>query len=178
MEPKALRRATELPVPGRPLASYRQLALRTFTFFSEWPLEPPRAALGPVQDLIVGPDPQGSRTFKTSRASRPPRASTGLLARASFPRLPKPPSPNHLFKIRGIQSGHHLKKTRGLEPLPNSSWRPVWTIPPCGPKSKPCTRLVRTLGRLKLNKHDQPGARPSPKLHPPARLEASSQGTI
>ena len=64
--------------------------------------------------------------------------------------------------------GFFSKTPKTSQPPPNSN---VWTIPPSRPKSKPCTRLVRTPGRLKLKKHEQPGARPSPNLAPTCRKQ-------
>ena len=75
----------------------------------------------------------------------------------------------HFFKIGGIQSGHHLKKTRGLEPPPNPNWHQSSL------DNSTFQTQIQTLhpswlpGRLKLNKHEPP--RPSPNLAPTCRRQ-------
>ena len=80
----------------------------------------PQAAVG----CAVGPAgrcrealPQVSVQAKAQEASLAPTSSgrTGLPRRI------------HLFRIGGIQSGRHLRKTRGLEPVPNPNLAPVWS---------------------------------------------------
>ena len=69
-----------------------------------------------------------------------PRACAGLLAQ----NLPATCHTQvHLFKIGGIQSKHHRKKTRGVEPPPNSNWHPSsQDNSTFQTQCKPCTRLV------------------------------------
>ena len=104
-----------------------------------------------------------SRTFP-GKASRPlspargPRATPKLnhihtlqLARAAWSQTQPEPCTHcrrqvHLFEIGGIQSGHRLKKTRGLEPPPNPNWH----------------RSSLDKSRLNLNKHKHPEARDGP----------------
>ena len=118
---------------------------------------PVRHHLKKTRGLEPAPNPNLAPEGLQSRINLNEHKNQKLRARPSPNLVPTCSRQVHLFRIGGIQSGCHLKRTRGNEPDPTKPCtRLVWTGPPG-------SRLLKASGQGSISRTQEASRHTQPK---------------